>query len=350
MNGLANLLGISQPIFQGPLGGGHSTAKLAAAVSNAGGLGAFGVYTLSPEEILRTAASIRELTDKPFNLNLWVSNTDCLGGPPSRDELGRMQARLAPFFDELGIEPPPVNVRTTHKFEEQARAVIEARPAVFSFVFGIPSPEIMREAKSKGILLAGSATTVDEAVTLEAAGVDVVIASGLEAGGHRPSFLATPEDSLIGTMALLPQVANAVRVPVVAAGGIANAQGVRAAMALGAQGVQVGTAFLACEESGAPEIHRKLLLEPSARNTVLSRVYSGRLARGIRNRIYDQLRDERSLPFPSQSWVVSTLREAALKQGRADLIALWCGQSAGLLKWTKAALVFQSLIEGLDRE
>ena len=136
----------------------------------------------------------------------------------------------------------------------------------------------------------------------------------------------------------------------VAAGGIANAQGVRAALAIGAQGVQVGTAFLACEESGAPEIHRRLLMEPSARDTVLSRVYSGRLARGIRNRIYDQLRDERSLPFPSQSWVVSTLREAALKQGRADLIALWCGQSAGLLKWTKAALVFQSLIEGLDRE
>lgn len=330
---LLSRLGIQRPIIQGPFGGGYSTERLAAAVSNAGGLGSFGAHHLSAPSILETAASIRRLTARPFALNLWVSNHDEGGLHPPREAVLRMHEALRPCYAELGIGPPPPESKPVHDFEEQARAVIEARPAVFSFVFGIPSPEIVAACKSRGIFLAGGATTVDEARALEQAGIDAVVASGFEAGGHRPSFLAAAEDSLTGAMALVPQVASALEIPVIAAGGIADARGVDAAMRLGAQAAQIGTAFLACEESGAPALHRAMLFDRSARRTVLSRVYTGRLARGIANRLHDELRATSLLPYPAQGWVISSMREAALQQGRADMISLWSGQSAGLLRW-----------------
>jgi nitronate monooxygenase len=211
--------------------------------------------------------------------------------------------------------------------------VIEAKPSVFSFIFGIPSREIIADCKRLGIILAGGATTVDEARALEQAGVDVIVASGFEAGGHRPSFLDAAEDSLMGTMALIPQVGSAVEIPVIAAGGIADARGVAAALELGAQAAQIGTAFLACGESGAPALHRDRLFDPAAQRTALSRVYTGRLARAIRNRLPDELRHAPLLPYPAQLWVMSSLHQAALKQGRDDLMSMWSGQSTSLLRW-----------------
>lgn len=339
---LERRLALEVPIVQGPFGGGFSTPRLAAAVSGAGGLGSFGAHQLSPSAILDSAASIRALTARPFALNLWVSNRDFEGGLP-RAGVERMMERLAPYARELGIEPAAPIEQTIHRFEDQAQAVLEARPAVFSFVFGVPRPEILRECRRRDIATIGAATTPDEARALEQAGVDAVVASGFEAGGHRPSFLARAEESLMGTMSLVPLVRQAVRLPVIAAGGIADFRGVRAAMTLGAQAAQVGTAFLACEESGAPELHRRMLFEPARRRTVLSRVYSGRLARGISNRLHEELKDSELLPYPAQGWAVGTLRAAALAQGRSDLVAMWCGQSAGLLRARRAEELMATL-------
>lgn len=342
-NELLKGLGLAHPIIQGPFGGGFSTPRLVAAVSNAGGMGSIGAYHLAPQDILNTAAEIRKLTNGPFGINLWVSNHDPGGAHPDTDAVKRAHDRLRPYFAELGIEPAPVPIKTVHSFEDQARAVIEARPAVFSFIFGIPSREILAECKSRGIALAGSATTLAEARALEDAGIDLIVASGFEAGGHRPSFLAPAEESLMGTMALVPQIAQATRLPVIAAGGIANASGVQAALQLGAAAAQVGTAFLACEESGAPELHKRMLFDRVAHRTVLTRAFSGRLARGIRNRIHEELQQAELLPYPAQGWLIGTLREAALAQGRADLVALWCGQSASLLRWRHAADLMAAL-------
>lgn len=340
---LARRLGLETPIVQGPFGGGYSTAKLTAVVSESGGLGSFGAHHLAPPAIIETARSIRLLTAKPFALNLWVSNRDYAGVVPDED-IRRMIERLAPCFRELGIEPPatPMEARI-ESFEDQAQAVIEARPAAFSFVFGVPSADILRECRRRGIVTIGAATTLDEAKVLAEAGVDAIVASGFEAGGHRPSFLARAEDSLMGTMSLAPQIVSAVRTPVIAAGGIADRRGVVAAMQLGAQAVQVGTAFLACEESGAPELHRNLIFGPAAHRPVLSRAFSGRLARGIRNRLHDELTGLNLLPYPAQGWVTALLRQAALEQGRADLIALWCGQSASLLRFRRAGELLAAL-------
>ena len=340
--GFVSRVGLLHPIVQGPFGGGYSSAALVAAVSNAGGLGSFGAHHLGPDAILQTAAAIRALTSKPFALNLWLSNQDPDGANPSSEALRRVHDRLRPYYDELGVEPVEPARRPVLDVEAQAWAVVEARPAVFSVVFGVPSPDLVSACRRRGIVIVGAATTVDEARALEAAGIDAIVASGFEAGGHRPSFLAPAEDSLHGTMALVPLMVRAVRVPVIAAGGIADARGVAAARALGAEAVQIGTAFLACDESAAPALHRARLFDPDA-PTILSRVYTGRLARGLRNRLHDDLRDAERLPYPAQGWLVGGLREAALAQGRSDLIPLWAGQAAGLLTHRRATDLMDAL-------
>lgn len=344
-NELTRRLGLELPIVQGPFGGGFSTPQLVAAVSNAGGLGSLGAYHLAPEEILETAKAIRALTDRPFGLNLWISNHD-----PDLDRLDpaaveRLQGLLAPLYAELGITPPAPKRKVPQPFADQVAAILEARPAVFSFVFGIPSAETLHRARRSSITTAGAATTVDEAQALDHAGVDLIVASGFEAGGHRPSFLRPAEDSLTGTMALTAQISARFSRPVLAAGGIADARGVKAALALGALAAQVGTAFLACDESGAPPLHREMLFRKEAQHTVLSRAFSGRLARAIHNRIDETLEGADLLPFPAQSWMISTLHEAALEQNRPDLLAMWSGQAAGLLHHKKAADLVAALSE-----
>jgi nitronate monooxygenase len=344
------LLNISYPIIQGPFGRGGSTALLAATVSNAGGLGSFGANDLAPKEITGVAAEIRKLTDRPFGMNLWVSTFDAGGETLDAKTHDRVLKMLAPYYKELGVEMPECPVNRAQSFDDQVSALIEAKPAVFSFVFGIPSSEILRECKAKGIITAGAASTVDEAVALEAAGVDLVVASGFEAGGHRPSFLRPADESLVGTFALVPQIADAVGIPVVAAGGIADGRGIVAALNLGADAVQVGTAFLACDESGAHPLHRKLLFQNDAKHTGLSRAYTGRLARGIHHRFAAemQVHEPHFARYPAHSWIVAPLRAAALAQGRTDLVALWAGQAAGLVRYHKAAELFAALVRETD--
>ena len=326
-NRLTALLGIDYPIIQGPLGG-LSSQRLAAVVSNFGGLGSFGAHSLAPERIGEVVAEIRALTRKPFAMNLWVSMED--EGARSSDESAfhRSLAPLAPHLAELGVPSPRYTPYAPVSFGDQARVLLDGRVPVISFIFGIPPASVLRECRDRGIVTIGTATTAEEAVALEQAGVDAIVASGFEAGGHRGSFLRRSEDSLTGTLALVPRVVDAVEVPVIAAGGIGDARGVVAALALGAEGVQIGTAFLASEESGAGPLHRAALRGPAADHTGLTRGFTGRLARGIHNGIMEALNRDGTpiLPYPLQRALVRHLSVAAESAGRTDLMPLWAGQ------------------------
>jgi nitronate monooxygenase len=344
-NRLTEKLGIDYPIIQGPLGG-LSSQRLTAAASNFGGLGSFGALSLAPEEIKDVISQIRSLTSKPFAVNLWVSVED--DGARTSDEAAFNQslATLASYFSELNIPRPEYKPYSPIRFEDQARVLLDERVPVFSFIFGIPPKEILDECRAKGIVTIGTATTPDEAVALQHAGVDAIVASGFEAGGHRGSFLRAAEDSVTGTFSLVPRIADVVDVPVIAAGGIADARGVIAALALGAEAVQMGTVFLTCEESGASTIHREALLQRKAEFTGLTNAFTGRLARGIQNRLMSELKQEQAeiLPYPLQRILVRNLSIAAEAAGRADLMPLWAGQSANLSTCTEVSVFLNSLV------
>jgi len=343
---LAKILGVQYPILQGPFGGGLSSVKLTATISNLGGVGGFGAYTLTPDEIVNINSQIRQATDKPFNINLWISDTDTPTGTVPEADFQKTAALFQPYFDELGIPMPQKPAPFVSRFENQVQVILDTRPPIFSFMFGIPSPDILEQCKRRGIVTMGAATTLDEAIALEAAGVDSIIASGFEAGGHRPSFLAASENSLTGTFVLLQQIADKVRTPIIAAGGIATGKGIAAALTLGAEAVQVGTAFLACEESGALDIHREMLFSDKAKYSLLSRAFTGRLGRGLRSRISGEMQGQQPnhLPFPLQTQFMSSLRKTALEQQKWDLVLFWGGQIAPILKHRKAADLMHALI------
>ena len=341
------ILGIDYPILQGPFGGNLSTVELVAAVSNAGGLGGYGAYTLSPQEIYEVDKQIKAATNKPYNINLWVSDTDAVNGTITDAHFEQAKALFKPYFDEANIPLPEKPAPFKSRFENQVDVILAIRPKVFSFMFGVPSADILEQCRKLGIKTVGAATTLDEAIFLEAAGVDMIIASGFEAGGHRPSFLAPAERSTTGTFVLLQLIREKVKTPVIAAGGIATGRGVAAAIMLGADAAQVGTAFLACDESGALPIHRQMLFSDAAKYTTLSRAFTGRLGRGISSRIAKDLagKEQQFLPFPLQTTFMSALRKAALEQEKLDMILFWGGQIAPLLKHTKASVLMQSLIK-----
>src|ERR1700674_4711488 len=274
-NRLTAKLGIDYPIIQGPLGG-SSSQKLTAAVSNFGGLGSFGAHGLAPEAIKDVIARIRSLTSKPFAMNLWVSMEDEGARTSDESAFNRSLAPLTTHLAALGAPHPTYKPYSCMRFEHQVRVLLDAKVPVFSFIFGIPPREVLEDCRAKSIVTIGTATTPEEGAALQEAGVDAIVASGFEAGGHRGSFLRSAEDSLTGTLSLVPQIADKVKVPVIAAGGIADARGVIAALALGAEGVQMGTVFLVCEESGASRLHREALLRRAAGRTALTRGFTGR--------------------------------------------------------------------------
>jgi nitronate monooxygenase len=346
-NRLTSRLGVQYPIIQGPLGG-LSSQRLTAAVSSYGGLGSFGAHGLKPEAIRNVIREIKALTPKPFAMNLWVSMEDEGAVNSTEKAFHRSFAPLAKHVESVGGAKPAYLPYEAIRFEDQVQVLLDEGISVFSFIYGIPPKQILDEFRRQGIALIGTATTVDEATALEQAGVDAIAASGFEAGGHRGSFLRSSEDSLMGTMALVPQVVDAVRLPVIAAGGIGDARGIVAAFALGAEGVQMGTAFLACEESGANALHRTALLSGQAKQTALTRGFTGRLARGIKNRLLDELnqKDVEILPYPLQRALVRHLSIPAEKVGRSELLPLWAGQSANLSRCTDV----RSLLDTVVRE
>jgi len=344
---VAAALGIEYPIIQGPLGG-FSSQRLTAAVSNFGGLGSYGAHGLGPEAIENVIAEIRSLTSKPFAMNLWVSMEDEGAAGSDAAAFHRALSHLTPHIEAVKGKRPAFSAYKPMRFEDQARVLLDARVPVFSFIYGVPPKEILDEANQQGIVTIGTATTPEEAIALEQAGVKLVVASGFEAGGHRGSFLRSSEDSLTGTMSLVPQAVDAVRIPVIAAGGIADARGIAAAFALGAEGVQMGTAFLACEESGAYPIHREAILSGRAGHTALTRGFTGRLARGIRNELLDSMNrpDAEILPYPLQRSLMRHLAAPAQQAGNAELLALWAGQSANLARCAGVEELLSSLVRG----
>lgn len=347
---VSQTLGIKYPIIQGPFGGGLSSVNLLAAVSNGGGLGSFGAHYLTSLEIETLDKEIKAKTNKPYALNLWVSDQDENGLHLDRERFEKTYELLKPYFEELNVPKPEYPEKFGQKFSEQVETILKLKPPVFSFVYGVPDEAILKECRKQKIITIGTACTPDEAQLLDEKGVDLIVATGLEAGGHRVSFLKKAEDSLYGNFALIPQVVDRVKAPVISAGGIVDHRGVQAAFILGAEGVQVGTAFLATGESNAPDIHRKKLFTKEAHYTNLTRAYTGRLARGIENRMMVEMRSklDQLAPYPAQSWFTGKLKKAAIEQGRADLMSLWSGQSAALLKHHTALEVLESLIKGIE--
>jgi len=348
-NRLTAKLGIDYPVIQGPLGG-LSSQTLTVAVSNFGGLGSFGAHGLAPEAIKEVIAEIRSLTSKPFAMNLWVSMEDEGAQTSDENAFNRSLAPLAAHIAALGASRPTFKPYSPARFEDQARVLIDAKVPVFSFIFGIPPREVLEECRAKNIVTIGTATTPEESAALQEAAVDAIVASGFEAGGHRGSFLRSPEDSLTGTLSLVPQITDKVKVPVIAAGGIADARGVIAALALGAEGVQMGTVFLACEESGASFLHRQALRGKKAGHTALTKGFTGRLARGIHNRLLRELNQDGTaiLPYPLQRSLVRNLAIPAEAASRSDLLPLWAGQSANLSTCTDVSVFLTSLVEEIS--
>ena len=339
----SEILGIEYPILQGPFGGNLSSVELVSTVSNARGLGGYGAYTLSPQEIAEVDQQIKAATNKPYNINLWVSDTDAADWSVSDEQFRKAQALFLPYFDELGIRLPEKPAPFQSRFENQVEVILHQRPPVFSFMFGIPSADILEQCHRLGIKTVGAATTLDEAIALESAGVDMIIASGFEAGGHRPSFLASAESSTVGTFVLVQLIKEKVKTPIVAAGGIANGKGVAAALALGADAAQIGTAFLATDESNATAIHKQMLFSDAAKYTTLSRAFTGRLGRGVSSRIAKDLvnKEKDFLPFPLQTQFISHLRKAAIEQEKWDMILFWGGQIATSLPKFHLLLSYQ---------
>jgi nitronate monooxygenase len=324
---IRELFGIDLPIVQAPMAGVQGSA-MAVAVSNAGGLGSLPCAMLTPEVLRSELQALTAQTTRPWNLNFFCHT------PPVPDAAreARWRAALAPFHAEFGIDPASIPEGGGRApFSDAIADLIEPfRPPVVSFHFGLPSAALLARVKGWGTKVLSSATTVEEARWLEAHGVDAVIAQGLEAGGHRGIFLGDDLSTQIGTFALLPQVVQAVKLPVIAAGGIADAQGVDAAMALGAAGAQVGTSYLLCPEATTTALHRAALQSPRAEHTVLTNLITGRPARGMRNRLLDALGPLSDAPpaFPLATAALAPLKAAAEKLGRDDFSTLWSGQNA----------------------
>jgi nitronate monooxygenase len=347
---LTHLLGIDYPIIQGPLGG-FRTETLTAAVSNFGGLGSYGGLNLDPARLTALVGELKAATSKPFAVNLWVSMEDAGARTSGVAEFEQARRAIEPMLRELGAATPEYKPYVPVKFEDQAQALLDAGVPVMSFIFGVPPREILDECRRRGIPTIAAATTPDEAKLLDDAGVDVIAASGFEAGGHKGSFLAPAEDSLTGTMSLVPQIVDAVRAPVVAAGGISDARQINAAFALGASGVQMGTIFLPCAGSGATDLHRAALVAGGV-HTGLSKGFTGRLARAIHNRLLDEMNAPGIdvLPYPLQRALMRNLADTANAAKRPELIAMWAGQSAPLVRACEdPAVLLQRLVAEVAR-
>ena len=344
---IRNLFRIDHPLVQAPMAG-VQLAALAAAVSEAGALGSIPCALLTVPGLVKELEAFRARTRRPVNVNFF-----CHGNPaPDAAAQARWREALAPYYREYGIDPATIDAGPGRApFSAEAAAALEPfRPEVVSFQFGLPDAALLARVKGWGSKVMSTATTVEEAKWLEAHGVDAIIAQGLEAGGHRGMFLTEDVTTQVATLPLVAQVVKAVRVPVIAAGGIADARGVRAAMALGAAGVQAGTAFLCCDEATTSKLHRAALRSEAARHTALTNVFTGRPARGIVNRVIRELGPicAAAPAFPLATGAIAPLRAKAEAEGVADFSPLWSGQDASGCREGPAAAVVERLRAGFD--
>ena len=326
-NTLKALFNIEKPIIQAPMAG-VQDYRLAAAVSNAGGLGSLPCAMLGAEALREELKALDEATSKPYNLNFFAHTPP----EPNPQQEANWQQALAPYYKEFGIDPASITAGPGRMpFNEESAAIVEEfRPSVVSFHFGLPKPELLERVKKAGAKVLSTATTVDEALWLEQHGADAIIAQGLEAGGHRGIFLTKDMTTQMGTFALLPQIVAAVKIPVIAAGGIATAEGVRAALDLGAVAAQIGTAFMLCPEATTKPLHREALKSPAARHTAITNLFSGGPARGIVNRVMRELGPvyDQAPAFPLATNAIAPLRAAGEAAGTGDFSPLWSGQNA----------------------
>ncbi len=336
-------LNITYPIIQAGMAGGATTPELVATVSNAGGLGTIGAGYMSPEQIRLAIKKVKALTSRPFAVNLFIPETS---GSPDVEEVKTMNSILRKYRDRLDIVEEPNLTSVTESFDKQLEVVLEEAVPVFSFTFGIPSDDWISRLKDHKIILIGTATNVREGIKLEEKGIDMIVGQGYEAGGHRGTFMTDPQHSLIGTMSLIPQLTDHVSIPVIAAGGIMDGRGIAASLIMGAKGVQLGTAFLTCHESGVHQEYQRLILESTEEQTTLTTAFSGKLARGLRNLFMDELESHQQeiLPYPVQNALTRDIRQAAAQQNQTDYLSMWAGQSTRLSKKLPAYELVQLLV------
>jgi nitronate monooxygenase len=339
---LSTLLKIELPLIQAPMAG-AATPTLIAAVCDAGAMGSLPAAYLAPASLREQASEVRARTNRPFNINLFVAPT------AQRDDaqIARALERLQPMRNALGLPPAPAPEKFCEDFAEQFETLLDIRPAVASLTFGLLDAERMHALKQRGIVVIGTATTVAEARAWANAGADAIAAQGSEAGAHRGTFIGSFEAGMVGTMALVPQIVDAVNVPVIAAGGIMDGRGVAAALALGASGVQLGTAFLTCPESGISAAWKQALRDARDDQTLVTRVYSGRHARGLVNEFMQRLLPVQAdiPPFPIQNALTSGIRQAASKANRPEYQSLFAGQAAGMSRGLPAAELVKALMQ-----
>ncbi|HAT6977423.1 TPA: nitronate monooxygenase [Legionella pneumophila] len=340
--GLTEKLGIQFPIIQAPMAGGATTPELVAAVSNSGGLGSLGAGYMKHNEIKQAIRKIRQLTNKPFAVNLFIPEAH--HATPEQIQQACDDINLC--CTELNIEISPVSSPYSQSFVEQMQILIEEKIPVFSYAFGTLEPMWIKHLKKNGTFLIGTATTIQEARILEASGIDAIVAQGSEAGGHRGTFIGNAEDALIQLSDLIPQIIETIRIPVIAAGGIMNGKGIVSAMNAGASGVQMGTAFLSCFEAEISHQYKQTLLSQQQDNTVLTRAFSGKLARGIRNQFITCM-DKRKvniLDYPIQNALTQVMRQKARENDNIDFMSLWAGQSAQLCRPMSAGDLINTLV------
>ncbi|OXS56754.1 nitronate monooxygenase [Bacillus sp. V-88] len=346
-NDVTKNLRTKYPIIQAGMAGGVTTPELVASVSNSGGLGTIGAGYMSVTDLNESIKQVKKQTNLPFGVNVFIPEE----AEYTEDQINQMQELLKPFMKELNLfNDDPFTLKQID-FERQIETILEERVPVCSFTFGIPPKEIMKELKKEGIQVIGTATTVEEALINQECGMDLIVAQGSEAGGHRGTFLGTYDESMIGTFSLLPQVVDAVEVPVIAAGGVMDGRGVVAALALGAKGVQMGTAFLTNKESGAKEIHKKAILQAEETNTTLTTAFSGKPARGITNSFIHIMKEYENqiLPYPVQNALTKELRMEAGNQHNPEFMSLWSGQSPRLSKDVNVHELMDSLVMEVEK-
>lgn len=340
---LSKQLGIQFPLIQAPMAGGATTPSLVAAVCNAGGLGSLGAGYLSGDELRENILKIRTLTDKPFAVNLFIPETP----EASAKQIQQACKIITQSSIELKYETKPLPPPYAPSFEEQMKVIVEEKILIFSFTFGVLASHWITKLKKNNTLLIGTVTTVDEARLLEKSGIDILVAQGKEAGGHRGTFLSKADDVPLKLASLLSLLKTQVKIPVIAAGGIMNSKHIATTLSQGAAGIQMGTAFLTCLESGIHPKYKEILLACQKDSTVLTTAFSGKFARGIRNKFTDRMANQQHyiLAYPIQNALTRTMRIEAAKQNCTDFMALWAGQAAYLCQEKSAADLIRELTD-----
>jgi nitronate monooxygenase len=337
------MLKINVPIIQAPMAGGITTPELVAAVSNGGGLGMVGAGYLKPEALLQEIKAIKQLTDRPFGINLFVMKKPVV----DQEKIDKTISILKRYREALSLSSDITEYSYVDYFDEHVQIILDEKIPVCSFTFGIPSNGTITRLKGNNTIMIGTATNVKEALINEEGGMDALVVQGSEAGGHRGSFLREDTSGNIGLMSLIPQVTDAVQIPIIAAGGIMDGRGLKASLLLGAEAVQMGTAFLTTSESGANPLYKKAILEASDDETVLTKAFSGKYARGLQNKFIEEMKEyEGLLPdFPIVNTLTGEIRKAAAVNEMTAYMSLWSGQSPTLAKAESVASLMKRVME-----